>query len=1051
MEKKIKIANKLLLLLIFMFGISSNISLAAKSDVSYEDGKQQQVEVSGTVTDAETGDPLPGVNIVVQGTTIGTTTDMDGNYSLEAPADATLVFSFVGYQEQTIDVNGRQEINVALEQAVTELEEVVAIGYGTAQRRDVTGSISSAQSEDLELQQVETPDQALRGKIPGVNVSTGSHAPGGGMAVNIRGTGSISAGGSPLYVIDGTAITDVQGGGLGGGFEGTNPLANLEVSNIQSMEVLKGAAATAIYGSRGSNGVVLITTKEGQAGEQTINYQGSMSFAGPINKLEFIDATYHAKLINENRRLNDAPLTFTEQEIAQMGEGSDWQEAIFRDPAVSQKHQISASGGYEDLRYYVSGNMTDNKGLVKGSALQRIGAQVNTNADITDRLSLEENLQLSHTYIDHAETGSKGYGSQGNMMSYILNTSPIIPVYDEKGNYFDPGTSKIGGDDDNPLFAAEQYIRDSRDWRLLGNVAARYEIIEDLEFEADFHLDMTDEHYGQYWPIGSRAASNGPGEANWDTDQSLNMSGEFLLHYNGEIIDGHRLNFTGGYTDQKNAWRGGGKYAAGFATDHFKYWNMGSAESLWWQWTGTNEWRLISWLGRANYVINDTYIIGLSARADGSSKFGENSKWGYFPSVSVGWRLSNMSFMENVDAINNLKLRLSWGKTGNSRIGVYQSLSMVDFGKDYAFGTNDPGALAAQAEPGGIANPNLGWEEASDYDIGIDLGLFDNRINVTADYYYQKTTKLILGVPLPEQSGYGGISKNIGAMENKGFELSVQSYNVTGDNFSWNTQFNISANENKILDLGGQEYFYTGWAGGGNVAAHGRQVARIQVGKPVGMFYGSVMHPNTVWKDQAEIDAVGTQPGARPGDYRFVDTNGDGLFNYDDDVFTGDPNPDFVYGMTNNFSFGNFHFRLFLQGTYGNDVLMVTKNELAGGTNFWKPDRDNRWTADNPRSGPDVTGSARAGYPNLVTTENTYDGSYLRVKTARLAYNIPVQFTGLESAQVFVAGENILTFTDYPGWDPEVNAATGSNLVKGVDRFPYPSARAVRVGVNIGF
>lgn len=1012
-----------------------------------------QNTIRGQVTDQEDNGPLPGVNVVVKGTTTGTVTDIDGNYTLQVSEDArTLVFSSVGYQSKEVNIGNRSEINLSLSSEVTSLSEVVVIGYGTQRKSDLTGAVSSVSREELEMPIVQTPDQALQGKVAGVNVFTGSHEPGGAINVQVRGTASLNAGGSPLYVVDGVPLSDYTGpSSLGGNGPQFNPMANIDPSSIQSIEVLKGASATAIYGSRGSNGVVLITTKQGQVGKAKIDYSGSMWFAGPVNKLEFLNAQEHAMLVNERDRLIGNPETFTQEQINNFGEGTDWQEEIFRDPAVSNKHQLSVSGGNDNVRYYLSGGYLNEDGLIIGSNFKRYSATLNLNAKATERLRLDQNLMVSSTTQDRVLTGRKGYGSQGDIMSYMIDASPTIPVYDENGDYVNTRDVPLGGDE-NPVFAAREYDIDRWDTRIIGNVAATYNILDGLDAVVRVGVDILDYKVGQYFPIGSRPAPNG--QADFDEYRRNNLLNENLLKYNKEF-GRHRLDITAGFTYQTENYTHTSASGKGFPSDAYKYWNMGIAASPDNPSTFKNEWTLLSYLGRINYVLDDKYLFTVTGRADGSSKFGNNNKWGIFPSAAFAWRINNEAFMQDVDAVSNLKLRLSYGQSGNERIGVYESLSLISFaasdGSSYLFGTDDPGGKVVRARPNGIANPDLGWEKSEDYDIGIDLGLFNDRINLTADYYYQKTTDLLLNVPLPNQSGYGSVFQNTGSMENRGIEVSLTTYNLTGP-FSWNSTLVMSHNENKILSLGGAPYMYVGWAGGGNVSNHGRNVARLEPGYPVGMFYGSVMHPNRVWASQEEIDEVGTMPNAFPGDYRFQDTNEDGRYTADDDVFVGDPNPDFVYGFTNNFSYGNFSLRVFLQGMVGNTTLMVTKNEIAGGTNLWKDDRERRWTTENPRVGGDVTNSVRKQYPALVTNDNAYDGSFLRLKNVQLTYNVPLAENGLiRQAQVFVAGANVLTITDYPGWDPEVNASGGSNIIKGVDRFPYPSSKSIRFGVNIGF
>jgi len=1011
-----------------------------------------QETISGKVTDESDNGDLPGVNVLVKGTTTGTVTDADGNYQLSIAEDArTLVFSSVGYQTREVNIGNRNVINISLSSDVQALSEVVVIGYGTQRKSDLTGAVSSVSREDLELPVINTPDQALQGKAAGVNVFTGSHEPGGAMSVEVRGTASLNAGGSPLYVIDGVPLSDYVGtSALGGNGPSFNPMANIDPTSIQSIEVLKGASATAIYGSRGSNGVVLITTKQGEAGKAKIDYSGQVSMAGPVNKLDFLNAQEHAMLVNERARLLGNPEVFTQEQVNAFGVGTDWQDEIFRDPAVSQRHQLSVSGGSEDVRYYVSGSYNDNQGLIVGSSFQRYGATINLNANASERLKIDQNLQISRTTQDRVLTGRKGYGSQGDIMSYMINTSPTIPVYDENGNYVNTRDVPLGGDD-NPLFTANEYEIDRWDTRVVGNVAATYNIAEGFDAVVRLGTDILDYSLGEYFPIGSRPANNG--QANFNEVRRNNFLNENLLKYNN-TFGIHRIDALAGFTYQTEEFMQTQASGRGFPSDAYKYWNTGIAQSPSNPSTFKNEWTLLSWIGRINYVLADKYLFTATARADGSSKFGVNNKWGIFPSAAFAWRISNEGFMDNVEPVSNLKLRLSYGQSGNDRIGVYESLSLINFsssdGSSYLFGANDPASKVVRARPNGIANPDLGWERSEDYNIGIDLGMFNDRVNLTADYYNQTTTDLLLNVPLPNQSGFRSVFQNTGSVKNQGIELTLNTYNLVGD-FKWNSTIVWAHNENEILSLGGAPYMYVGWAGGGNVRNHGRNVARLEPGYPVGMFYGSVLHPNRVWLSQEEIDEVGTMPNAFPGDYRFQDLNGDGRYTADDDTFVGDPNPDFTFGFTNDFSYKNFNLRVFFQGVVGNTTLMVTKNEIAGGTNLWRDDRERRWTEDNPRVGGDVTNSVRNSYPALVTDDNAYDGSFVRLKNIQLSYNLPLKSSLFRNAQIFVAGRNVLTLTDYPGWDPEVNASGGSNRIKGVDRFPYPSSKSFITGVNIGF
>ena len=487
--------------------------------------------VSGRVSSGENDEGLPGVNVVVEGTTQGTVTDMNGVYTLnEVPDNATLVFSSVGFEQQSIQTGNRSVIDVVMQPDVQQLEELVVIGYGTQRKSDLTGAVSSVQRKEMELDVIKTPDQVLQGKVAGVNVFTGSHEPGGAMSVEVRGTASLTAGGSPLYVVDGVPLSDnVGSSALGGNGPNMNPLANLDPTMIESVEVLKGASATAIYGSRGSNGVVLITTRRGEAGQAKIDYNGSIGWGNVINKIDFISAAEHAQLHNERAELNGSPLPFTQAEIDELGEGTDWQDAIFR-TAISTRHNVSVSGGNEALQYFVGGSYVNDEGIVDGSQYERYGATVNLNAKISDRFKLDQNLQFTNTYQDRVLTGRKGYGTQGDIMSYLLDISPTIPVYNDDGSYANPRNFKLGGNFDNPLVVANEYARDRWDNRLVGNIAGTFTIFEGLDAVVRVGMDLLDYQQADYDPLGSRANPNGG--ATFRERKRNNFLNENLLKFN---------------------------------------------------------------------------------------------------------------------------------------------------------------------------------------------------------------------------------------------------------------------------------------------------------------------------------------------------------------------------------------------------------------------------------------------------------------------------------------------------------------------------------------
>ena len=601
----------------------------------------------------------------------------------------------------------------------------------------------------------------------------------------------------------------------------------------------------------------------------------------------------------------------------------------------------------------------------------------------------------------------------------------------------------------------DKYKQLANTGRIIGNVFANYTLAKGLDLNVRFGFDVNDWRYHEYFPIGSEASGGTNGRARQSSMKNINLANANTLTYQATFKDIHKLTILGGYTYQTNKMESLDASSFGFPSDIFQYYNLGLGSSVQTPGSTQQEWTLISYLGRINYSLHNKYLLTASVRADGDSKFGKNNKYGIFPSASLAWQLGEENFIKNMNVFSQLKFRASYGKTGNESIGVYRSLSLLgtSFGtrSSYVYGTT----RYPIAYPQNLANPDLSWEKTGEYNVGLDMGFFTNRINLSLDYYYKKTTDLLLDVPVPSQTGFGGVLQNTGAMLNKGVEIGLNTVNITG-NFNWTTNFNISFNKNTILDLGGAPYLYSGWVGGGNVAPHDKNTARLQPGHSVGEFYGSIYEG--IWQSQDEIDKVGTMPAAKPGDIRYKDVSGpngvpDGKYDTEnDDVFLGNPNPDFNYGFTNDFNYKNWSLHVFIYGEYGNSVLNLAAQQLALDGLGPSAKRLDAWSLTNPTG---LYPAAFVSNPQRVSSILVEDGSFLRIQNVSIGYNLPVKgiLSGkvFRSARVGIGVDNLAVFTRYSGYDPEVNAYGASNTSKGMDRFGYPPSRIVNFNISLGF
>ncbi len=1003
---------------------------------------KQKHSINGVVLDIN-NQPLPGANILEKGTTNGTQTDFDGEFTIEViDQSAILVVSYLGFTTQEVLVNDQSTITIVLKEDSAALDEVVVIGYGTARRKDLTGSIASIKSDDA----LKTPSNnfihSLQGKAAGVDIKASDNAPGGGIRIRIRGTSSIGSSSQPLYVVDGFPLPQ----GVGSG----NPLLSLSDSDIQSIDILKDASATAIYGARGANGVVIVTTKRGKSGKAKINFNYSTTVQTLRNKLELANAEELAILTNEWAVNNGRPLIYdgvNRPLPSELGEGTDWQDEIFR-TSLTQRYNMSVSGGNEKATYFVAGDYLDQDGIIIESNYKRAGLKFNFDQKLGNKFKVGVNMNVNRSINDAIPTNGTGFQEDTPLWN-AQTTTPVIPVRDEEGNFLhnhDESVKVL----ENPVSIATTRTNITRTTRILASAFLEYEIIKDLKLKANYGIDLVHSKNQRYTPTTAETQGlPNKGIAIINNSDNTNILAEYTLNYNKQLGDNHRLGITLGHTIQTNKNEFVGSRTEDFINDALLFNNLGAGSDPRPSTSSVRENGLLSYLGRISYVYKDKYSFTGTIRRDGSSRFGSNNKWGWFPSVGLGWTASEEDFIKNLGVFSYLKLRGSIGVAGNNGIGNYRSINLFS-----PITTHISGVPVVGFVPSFLPNSNLKWESTEQKNIGIDFGFFDNTLNLTAEYYVKTTTDLLLARPIANQSGFSSITDNIGSVENKGFEFSL-GLNKSFGQLQWNSNFNISFNKSKVLKLQeGTEYIINSIGQG--ESAHGRTITRV--GDEIGLFFG--FRHDGIWDSEQEILDTGSTIGGinRVGLVQHADLNGDGFRpGFDDREVVGNPNPDFIYGFTNDFTYKNFNLSIFINGSQGNDIADLNGIGLLAQPqkhNVYKRVFDERWT------GPGTSTTIEAPLTNAgewkhFSSRNVQDGSYLRFKTINLSYNLPLDkfksIDWLDSAQIFVAGDNLITITNYTGYDPEVDLYSTSNLQSGVDNGGYPVAKSIRLGVKLGF
>jgi TonB-linked SusC/RagA family outer membrane protein len=1033
--------------------------------------------IVGAVTEATHSAPLPNVSVGAVGGTVGARTGADGRYAINGvtPGRYVIRAQTIGYgaRTDTVQVAAGQTVtlNFSLTQVTTSLQQVVVVGYGTQRRTDLTGSVASV-TPNVERQPVTSVEQTLQGTAPGVQVTQASSAPGGGMSIRIRGGSSVNGSNEPLYVIDGFPVdNDATAGNPGdGGRAATapaNPLAALNPNDIASLEILKDASATAIYGSRGANGVVLITTKRGQGNRPRVNldtYTGTQAVA---RRYDLLDAQEFARFSNTWATNQNLAAPYSDAQIAALGTGTDWQDQIFRS-APMYNVQLGVNGGSgsaNQTRYALSGGVFNQQGVVQGSDFRRLSLRGNVDQMVGSRVRLGTNVLLSRVNSSQVPTDGSLNAGAGAVLA-ALTYSPLMPIYRADGTYtltttdFPDELQRIGVQPagiPNPVATAYAVQDALYDTRALANAIGEVTLLPGLRFRTTVGTDLSFRGRNTYYPRSTLQGFAQGGRAIRSRVDNTSFLNENTLNYDREFGAAHRVSTVVGYTRQSlNSVRNDTRNS-NFVSDITGFESIGAGSQAGGPnvSSGHTKWTLASYLGRVNYTLLDRYLFTFTGRRDGSSRFGANNRWGFFPAAALGWRVSEEPFMRNVRAVSNLKLRYSDGIAGNPSISPYQSLTRL-LPQQYTFG----GQLAPGYQPAAIGNPALSWETTRQSDVGLDLGLWGNRVDVVADYYNKRTDDLLLQISLPTEVGYNSAFVNAGRVENRGVELGLTLRVLEGGpgrrGPSWTTTFNYARNRNRVLNLGGVDRIFAREA---TLSDIGATSSVVQVGQPIGAFFGyqtaGLFRDSTTllaWRAKTRLES-GT-PGL--GNVQYVDINDDGVINALDRTVIGDPNPKYTLGWQNTVSYRGFELSGLFDGSYGNQVLNLNNIRLGGAgpsTNVLRERVVDAWSPENPDGKWQRIGAGFGQQGTDITSELLEDGSYLRLRTISLSRGIPsgwLRGRGFD-ARAYVTGQNLVTWTKYSGFNPDVSSLGVGNLNRGVDVGSYPLARVVTFGLNFTY
>jgi TonB-dependent starch-binding outer membrane protein SusC len=999
------------------------------------------VRIEGLINDDQ-GNPLPGVNVVLKGTTLGTTTTADGRYALTLPDNrGTLVFSYIGYASQEIAVGSRNTLNVTMQPDNKSLNEVVVIGYGTVRKSDLTGSVASVGSKEIKAFPVASVDQALSARATGINVTQASGAPGGGVTVRIRGANSINAGSEPLYVIDGFPIYPDNGAAsAGGNQQPTNALASINPSDIESVEILKDASATSIYGSRGANGVVLVTTKRGKSGATRIDYEGSQSVQTATHVVKVLNGTDYATY--QNLRALSRNQTVPYANPTQFGEGTNWFDVITRTGAIAS-HNLTLSGGTDRTQFAIAGGYFRNDGIVRNTYFERYNLRVNVDSRfLNDKLRVGTSTFFSRTGANNAATDR---GGPGGAVITALGQSPLGPTYKADGSYdLQPYDGRFLT---NPLAEVLEPVDRTYQNRILSNNYAQVEVAKGLTLKSSFGFDILNANRTTFYSRQTVNGRNSDAALERGSRTIVNLLNENILTYSRDFSPQHHLDAVAGYTYQTDDNSLFSIQTQGFTVDNFQSAQLGNGLRPQIPYSENPSWVLQSFLGRVNYNLLGRYLITATVRRDGSSKFGENNKWANFPSLAVGWRIKDEAFMSVLPQVSEAKLRASYGITGNSNIPSFRSLAGLTT-TNYLSGNGVQAGLSEAR----VANPNLKWETTAMLNVGADIGLFNNRLNITMDYFYNKTTDLLLNVALPTSTGFSSAFQNAGSLENKGFELAVNGAILNGEKLRWDMSVNASFLENKILSIGPSAPFYAS-SPSGHLGIDGSYVAP---GLAIGSWYGYKF--TGIFQSDADIKASPSVVGDKPGYPRYQDVSGpenkpDGTITQADRTYLGNPNPKVILGLNTTLRYGSFDLNVFFRGAFGHKIRNLQQSEMADGVGNYNQAYDiltASWSPTNTGGTRPVIDATR-DFANYFRRSDFFieDGSFIRLQNVAIGYRIP-STKWLRNARVYASGQNLLLITDYRGFDPEVNNQGQNSLNRGDDYDAYPRPRTLTLGVQLG-
>lgn len=1041
---------------------NQKIYLVAKNDPQNEATRQQPRPVKGQVKDAA-GEPVIGATVVVKGTTKGASTGIDGGFTLDVTPDDVLVVSYIGYDTQEIPVGSRTSFDIQLREEATTLDDVVVIGYGAVKKRDVSTAISSIKAEDIANRPITDFRQSMAGKMPGVQVMQTGGDPEGNVMVRVRGISSATAGNDPLYIVDGVPME--------------NGLSNLNTNDIESMEVLKDASSAAIYGSRGSNGVILITTKKGKSETIQVTYDGYYGIEQVSKKIDLMNAYQYAQVSKEAHDAayldqypggtapnGDRPESYMNYPVELVpylnGEpgltDTDWQDAIFR-TASTTSHNIAISGKGKHVNYFISGNYYYKEGVIINSDFERYSFRMNLDGKYKN---FKYGVNFSPSYSKSNKVNASGDYNSGGIVQSALTSCPIWPIYNEDGtfNFQGNGYWRIGTDYQhneilNPVALATLQSEVIDRMSMTGRAFLGYDICKGLSFQTSFggsfYGAIDNKYRSSELPLRGKAYYDAPSNPEGYSSAGFyfNWLIENQLTYDRTFGD-HSLNVILVQSAQKETYKTLNVTATDYPNDQNQTIGGGTVSD---GDSKTEQWSLASYLARVQYNYKGKYMLSAAIRADGSSRFGKNNRWGYFPSASAAWRISGEPFFQNAEAlrwVNDLKIRASYGQTGNFQIGNYRHLATMS-GDDYILGTGS-GSLVSGYKPSDVENPDLTWEKTSMFNVGADLSLLGGYFNLTAEYYYANTTDMLLEVPIPHLTGYSTTLMNIGKVNNRGWELSATSQHSYANGISYSLNANWAKNTNEVKALGAND---TPIIQSGSVD-HAYYITKV--GEPIGSYY--LLVQDGIFRNEEDLKAYPHVSTAQPGDFRFVDVDGDGEIDLEKDrTIVGNYMPDFTYGFGGSFGYRGLDFSVAFQGVHGNEILNLNRrylDNMEGNTNGTTV-AFNRWKSPTEIGDGNTNRANRkqTGNNTRTSTWHVEDGSYLRLQNIALGYTLPAKWTRkfyVEKLRIYVSAQNLVTWTDYSGYNPEVSNRT-SALTPGEDYGTYPLAKTYMVGLNVTF